>query len=265
MKDWQKAIYYVSGEDDASVKTSPFLEKLKSKDLEVLYMTDPLDEYMLQQVPDYEGKTMQSISKEGLKFGDEDEETVAKRGKLYEEKFTPLTKALKKLYGEKVSKIVISQRVVESPAVIVTSQWGYSANMQRILRAQTLGNAGEGGMDFMNQKIMEVNPRHPIVVKLQELLVEENAEEEEVQNEQVADMCWLLYDSAMTKSGFPIEDESVFGDRIHRVLKSSMGLSSMELEPEIEIPVEEEEEAVMEDDDDEEEEEDLDEDTKDEL
>merc|ERR1712167_282691 len=111
MPDWQKSIYYISGESVETVENSPFLEKLKKKDLEVLYLVDPIDEYAIQHVTEYDGKKLQSVSKEGLSFGDSDEKTDKRRLEVYKEKFTALTDYLKKLYESKISKVTVSPRV----------------------------------------------------------------------------------------------------------------------------------------------------------
>merc|ERR1712100_791981 len=136
MKDWQKAIYYIAGENVEAVENSPFLEKCKAKGVEVLYMVDPIDEYAIQHVTEFDGKKLQSVTKEGLKFGDEDEALEAKRTKLHKETFKPLTDYLKEWYGDAVVKVYISKRVETPPTIIVTSQYGNSANMERIMRAQ---------------------------------------------------------------------------------------------------------------------------------
>jgi len=136
MKDWQKAIYFIAGESIAAVEDSPFLEKCKAKDLEVLYLVDPIDEYAIQHVTEFDGKKLQSVTKEGLRFGDENEDLEKKRAALYKENFKPLTDYLKSLYGDAVVKVAVSKRIETTPTVIVTSQYGNSANMERIMRAQ---------------------------------------------------------------------------------------------------------------------------------
>ncbi|KAG6969324.1 hypothetical protein JG687_00003303 [Phytophthora cactorum] len=140
------------------------------------------------------------------------------------------------LYADKISRVAMSQRVVDSPAVMVTSQWGYSANMQRIMKAQTFGNGDKNSpMYGTGSAILELNPRHPIVSKLNELVVSDPEKEE------TKDLAWLLYDTALINSGFDISETNHFSTRVHRIMKSSMGIDSLELEPEIEIPQDEEE------------------------
>lgn len=234
MKDWQDSIYYIAGESIEACKKSPFLEKIKAKDLEVLYLVDTLDEYTVQHMPEFESKKFTSISKEGVKFGDEDEKLVEKRDKLYADKFQALTDGLKKLYASKISKVTMSQRVVDSPAVMVTSQWGYSANMQRIMKAQTFANRDGAPGSGASSAILELNPRHPIITKLNDLVANKPEDEE------TKDLAWLLYDAALVNSGFDMNDFDHFASRVYRIMKGSMGLENLELEPEIEVPMEEE-------------------------
>ena len=156
MKEWQTVIYYMAGENEESVLKSPFLTGCSAKDIEVILMIDPLDEYTLQHLSEVESKKLVSISKEGLTFGDEDEKVMEKRSSLYETKYKPLTDALKALYGSQVTKVVVSKRIVTAPAVIVTSQFGYSANMQRILKAQTM-NQNDASSQLPSSKIMELS------------------------------------------------------------------------------------------------------------
>lgn len=241
MKDWQDSIYYIAGESIEACKKSPFLEKIKAKDLEVLYLVDTLDEYTVQHMPEFESKKFTSISKEGVKFGDEDEKLVEKRDKLYADKFQALTDGLKKLYANKISKVTTSQRVVDSPAVMVTSQWGYSANMQRIMKAQTFANRDGAPGSGAGSAILELNPRHPIITKLNDLMANKPEDEE------TKDLAWLLYDAALVNSGFDMNDFDHFASRVYRIMKGSMGLQNLELEPEIEVPVEEEAAADEED------------------
>ncbi|RLN02437.1 hypothetical protein BBJ28_00025072, partial [Nothophytophthora sp. Chile5] len=236
MQDWQDTIYYIAGESVEACQKSPFMEKMRAKGLEVLYFVDTLDEYMVSHMSEFDGKKLVSIAKEGIKFGDEDESLVQKRDQLYADKFLALTTSLKTLYGSKISRVAISQRVVDSPAVMVTSQWGYSANMQRIMKAQTFATGDANSpMHGTGSAILELNPRHPIVSKLNEMMMSDPA------NEETKDLAWLLYDAALVNSGFDMDDADDFASRVHRIMKSSMGIASLELEAEIEVPEDEEE------------------------
>jgi len=240
MKDWQKDIYYISGENMEAVEKSAFLEQCRKKDVEVLFLTDPIDEYAVQNLTEFDGKKLQSVTKDGLSFGDEDSAVVAKRETIYKENFKPLTDALKEVYGEKIAKITISQRVETSPSVMVTSKYGYSANMERIMKAQAFAEAGP--QVHMSKKTMEVNPRHPIVVELNKLA------KEDPKSEKVADLGWLLYDTASSVSGFPIEDPTAFATRMYRLMKDGLSLDNLDLADEVEVPADEAEEEEAEED-----------------
>ncbi|RHY19458.1 hypothetical protein DYB25_001110 [Aphanomyces astaci] len=233
MHPWQDTIYYIAGESVDAVEKSPFLETCKAKGVEVLYLVDPLDEYVMQHIPDFDGKKMQSITKEGLKFGDEDEKLIERKRKLYADQYDGVLSGLKKVYGNKVSKVTISKATaVDSPAVMVTSQWGHSANMERIIKAQTFANPA--AQNPAAQKIMELNPRHPIVGKLRDLFATAPDATE------THDLSWLLYDAALTNSGFAMDDVDHFASRVYRLMKTTMGLDSLDLDPEMNLPAEEE-------------------------
>jgi HSP90 family molecular chaperone len=229
MKDWQKAIYYIAGENVDSVENSPFLEVCKAKGVEVLYMVDPIDEYAIQHVTEFDGKKLQSVTKEGLKFGDEDEALEARRAKLYKETFKPLTDYLKDLYGDAVVKVSISKRVETTPTIIVTSQYGNSANMERIMRAQAFSEKQSMGM-MMSQKTMELNPRHPIINGLLDRVKDEKMDED------TENLAWFLLDNGFMQSGFPPADVDAFAKRALKIIQSGLSLESSELLPEMEVP-----------------------------
>lgn len=240
MATWQKEIYYIAAESLEAAMKSPFMEVARKKNIEVLYLPDPIDEYAIQQMGDFDGHKLQSLTKEGLKFSDEDEDVQKKRIKAYRETFKPLTKFMKELFSGKVAKVTVSQRVENSPSVIVTSQYGHSANMERIVRAQTFANP-EAYKMMMASKTLELNPRHPIIVKLN-ALVKKDAEAQSTK-----DLAYMVYDSALLSSGFQHEDVEDFTLRVQRVLASSLKLDSLELEEELVIEPEEEEEEESED------------------
>ena len=179
---------------------------------------------------------MQSLTKEGLKFGDEDADVLKKRAKAYRQTFKPLTKFMKELFAGKVAKVTVSQRVEKSPSVIVTSQFGHSANMERIVRAQTFANP-DAYKSMMASKTLELNPRHPIIVKLNELVKSEPTKES------TKDLAYMIYDSALLASGFQHDDTEEFSERMHRVLASSLSVQSMELHDELQVDADEEEES----------------------
>lgn len=234
-QEWQKDIYYIAAESIEAAKKSPFMEVANRKKIEVLYLTDPIDEYAIQNLGDFEGHKLQSLTKEGVKFGDEDEDVVKKRTKAYREDFKPLTKYLKELFTGKVSKVTVSQRVESSPSIIVTSQYGHTANMERIMRAQTFSNP-EAYKHMLATKTLELNPRHPIVIELKKLVAEKPKEEA------TKDLAFLLYDTALLASGFQHDEVESFSNRIYRTLATGLNLKSLELVDEIQLEEEPEEE-----------------------
>ncbi|CAM9506501.1 unnamed protein product, partial [Sphacelaria rigidula] len=170
------------------------------------------------------------VTKEGLTFGDEDAGEVKRREKHYKEAYKPLTDFLKDALKGKINKVAVSQRVEGSPSVIVTAQHGYSANMERIIKSQTMSDSRS--MAMMSMKTMEVNPRHPIVHELNKRV------EEDPDSSETSDLAWLLYDTAMAASGFSVEDVEGFSARVHRAMAKTMNLGTMDLLPEADIPEE---------------------------
>jgi len=214
MKENQPGIYYITGESKRSVETSPFLERLKKKGYEVLFMVDPVDEYAIQQLKEFDGKKLLSASKEGLKIEEDEEEK-----KAFEEakaKTEGLCKLMKEVLDDKVEKVVVSNRLADSPCCLVTGEYGWSANMERIMKAQALRDTSQSA-HMSSKKTMEVNPTNSIVKALREKADADQSDKT------VKDLIWLLYDTSLLTSGFSLDEPSTFASRIHRLVK--LGLS----------------------------------------
>ena len=214
MDDKQPGIYYVTGESKRAVETSPFLEKLKKKGYEVLYMVDPIDEYAVQQMKEFEGKKLISATKEGLNLAeDEDEKKAFEEAKA---KTESLCKLMKEVLDDKVEKVVVSNRLHDSPCVLVTGEYGWTANMERIMKAQALRDPTASAY-MSSKKTMEINPTNSIIVALREKADADQSDKT------VKDLIWLLYDTSLLTSGFSLDEPATFSARIHRLVK--LGLS----------------------------------------
>merc|ERR1711913_151161 len=215
MKEDQKDIYYITGENKEVVAQSAFVERLKKRGLEVVYMTEPIDEYVVQQMKEFDGKNLVSVTKEGLELPeDEDEKKQHEEAKA---KFEGLCKVMKDILDKKVEKVVVSQRLVNSPCCIVTSQYGWTANMERIMKAQALRDTSTMGY-MAAKKHLEINPDHSIVENLKEKAdVDKN-------DKSVKDLVLLLFETALLSSGFALEDPATHSQRIHRMIKLGLGI-----------------------------------------
>merc|ERR1712117_624392 len=188
MKENQKDIYYITGESKDVVGSSSFVETLKKRGLECLYMTEPIDEYVVQQLKEFDGKNLVSVTKEGLELPEDE-----------------------------VEKVVVSNRLVSSPCCIVTSQYGWTANMERIMKAQALRDTSTMGY-MAAKKHLEINPDHSIVENLRQRA------ETDKNDKSVKDLVLLLFETSLLSSGFSLEDPAVHARRIHRMIKLGLGI-----------------------------------------
>merc|ERR1711959_776433 len=193
MPESQKDIYYITGETKKAVETSPFIEKCKKRNYEVMYMTDPIDEYCVQQLKEYDGKKLVSVTKEGLKFDETEEDK-----KAWEElcaDFEPLSKLMKEILGDKVEKVVMSERMTRAQALRDNSMSSYMAS----------------------KKTMEINPKHSIMKELKAKAAADKGDKT------VKDLVHLLFETSLLTSGFSLDEPATFAGRIHRMIK--LGLS----------------------------------------
>merc|ERR1711915_331488 len=252
MQESQESIYYMSGDSMDVMLKAPSLQIFKKKDLEVLMLSDHLDEPCLQKLADYEGKKFVSIQKADVKL-DETEEEKKKFTKI-KDMYKPLTdwwkdsltefteKGAMKDAGVKIEKVEISKRLTESPVVVVTSQFGYSAQQEKVMKAQAFQNKEQLSM-MSGRKTLEVNPNHPVVIDLLSK-VKENKEDSAA-----LDTAQVLFQTALIQSGYDIADPSALVNRVYRLMSKELGVDPDAPLKEIEVP-EEEEEAEEDDKDD---------------
>jgi molecular chaperone HtpG len=224
MKEGQKDIYFITGESRASVTNSPFIETLRNKGIEVVYMIDPIDEYVIQQLKEFDGKKLKNCTKEGLDLDMTEDEK--KKFEELKASYEPLCKLIKEVLGEKVEKVLVGQRVTESPCVLVTGEYGWSANMERIMKAQALRDASMSSY-MISKKTMEINPNHPIVVELKK------KSDKDKSDKTVKDLIWLLFDTSLLTSGFSLDDPTQFSGRIHRMIKLGLSIDDDRIDEEI--------------------------------
>merc|ERR1711937_1021071 len=252
MAESQESIYYMSGDSLEVMSKAPALQVFKKKDIEVLMLADHLDEPCIQKLADYEGKKFVSIQKADVKL-DETEEEKKRFTKLkdmykpltdwWKEKLTDLTqKGAMKEAGVKIEKVELSKRLTDSPVVVVTSQFGYSAQQEKIMKAQAFQNKDQIGQ-MSGRKTLEINANHPVIVDLLSKVKDDK------ENSAALDTAQVLFQTALIESGYEIADPSALVQRVYRLMSKELGVDPDAPIKEVEVP-EEEEEAEEEDKDD---------------
>ncbi|XP_029992523.1 endoplasmin [Sphaeramia orbicularis] len=256
MKEKQDKIYFMAGTSRKEAESSPFVERLLKKGYEVIYLTEPVDEYCIQALPEFDGKRFQNVAKEGIKF-DESDKAKEKREAL-EKEYEPLTTWLKdKSLKDKIEKAILSQRLTNSPCALVASQYGWSGNMERIMKAQAYQTGKDISTNYYasQKKTLEINPNHPLIKKMLKRV------NDDAEDQTAADLAVVLFETATLRSGYQLADTKAYGDRIERMLRLSMDVP---LDEQIEEEPEEEPEEPAEDDSEDKEDEIVDEDEDDE-
>uniref|UniRef100_A0A8C7RF60 Endoplasmin n=1 Tax=Oncorhynchus mykiss TaxID=8022 RepID=A0A8C7RF60_ONCMY len=232
MKEKQDKIYFMAGTSRQEAESSPFVEKLLKRGYEVIYLTEPVDEYCIQALPEFDGKRFQNVAKEGVKF-DESDKTKEKREGL-EKEYEPLTTWMKdSALKDKIEKAVLSQRLTNSPCALVASQYGWSGNMERIMKAQAYQTGKDISTNYYasQKKTLEINPKHPLIKEMLKR-INDNAEDQTA-----SDLAVVLFETATLRSGYQLADTKAYGDRIERMLRLSMNVDlneevrSIELSP----------------------------------
>jgi len=257
MAESQESIYYMSGESMETMHKAPSLQIFKKKDLEVLMLADHLDEPCIQKLADYEGKKFVSIQKADVKLDETEEEK--KRFSKLKDMYKPLTDWWKdklsdftekgdlKDAGVKIEAVSISKRLTDSPVVVVTSQFGYSAQQEKIMKAQAFQNKDQISM-MSGRKTLEINPNHPVIVDLLQKVKDDK------ENSAALDTAQVLFQTALIESGYEIADASALVTRVYRLMSKELGVDPDAPMKEVEVPEEEEEEEAEEEEEEEEEE-----------
>ncbi|XP_076158894.1 endoplasmin [Alosa pseudoharengus] len=241
MKEKQDKIYFMAATSRKEAESSPFVERLLKKGYEVIYLTEPVDEYCIQALPEFDGKRFQNVAKEGIDFNESDK--AKEQRESLEKEYEPLTTWMKdNALKDKIEKAVLSQRLTNSPCALVASQYGWSGNMERIMKAQAYQTGKDISTNYYasQKKTLEINPKHPLI---KQMLKRVNADAED---QTAADLAVVLFETATLRSGYQLADTKAYGERIERMLRLSM---NVDLAEQVEEEPEEEPEDAAEEDD----------------
>ncbi|XP_038857577.1 endoplasmin-like isoform X1 [Salvelinus namaycush] len=236
MKDKQDKIYFMAGTSRKEAESSPFVESLLKKGYEVIYLTEPVDEYCVQALPEFDGKRFQNVAKEGIKFDESDKAKETRE--VLEKEYEPLTTWMKdSALKDKIEKAILSQRLTKSPCALVASQYGWSGNMERIMKAQAYQTGKDVSTNYYasQKKTLEINPKHPLIKEMLKRI------STDASDQTASDLAMVLFETATLRSGYQLQDTKAYGDRIERMLRLSM---NVDLNEQVEEPEEEPEEAA---------------------
>ncbi|XP_035675390.1 endoplasmin-like isoform X4 [Branchiostoma floridae] len=219
MKEKQEAIFFMAGTSRKEAESSPFVERLLKKGYEVLYLVEPVDEYCIQSLPEFDGKKFQNVAKDGLKIN-ESEKVKEQREEMEKEYETLLTWLKDSALKDQIEKARLSERLTESPCALVASSYGWSGNMERIMKAQAYARSKDSSQDFYGsqKKTLELNPHHPLVQELKNRVATDQ------EDQTTKELAQVLYDTAVLRSGFMLQDSADFANRIERMLRLSMNV-----------------------------------------
>jgi molecular chaperone HtpG len=223
MKEGQKHIYYITGESRTAVEHSPFIEKLRTKNYEVLFLTDAIDEYMMNALKTYDGKQFVNCTKDGLEIETDDESSKEQKEAVRKE-FEDVCKCIKDILADEVNKVVVSERVVTSPCVLVTDKFAWSANMERIMKAQALNHSMMFGGN--TKRTMEINPEHPMILEIKKRTAEGN------QQTVVKKIVEIMFSLALLDSGYQLPDPNAFTKKMYKLIQVGMNIVADEEEEE---------------------------------
>jgi len=214
MQEGQDKLFYITGEGRKSAEIAPAMESMRQRGFEVLYMVDPLDEICAQTIAEFDGKALVDINKAGLELSrsEDEQKLLQETAKEYE----PLASWLKDQLGDRVEKVLVSERLVDSPATLVQGDWGMSPMMQRYMKSQS-SSAPDGMFGPRNQAILEINPQHPVIQRLKAAM------EVAPDTDDTIDLVMMTYETAALVGGYSIEDPSEFAQRVARLMSAVGG------------------------------------------